>query len=90
MAAKYTKLYEVLGFEQDALLSANSLPYAIIKKQYRKTAMKWHPDKNENSPESVEMMAKLSHAWAILGDQEKRAKYGDGQQDGKRLGLRGT
>lgn len=75
MSAKYTKLYEVLGFEVDALLSAQSLTHDMLKKQYRKMAMKWHPDKNENSPESVEMMAKLSHAWAILGDQEKRAKY---------------
>lgn len=75
MPAKYTALYEVLGFEGDQLDEPYLMSHAVLKKAYREMAKKWHPDKNGNSPESQEMMAKLSHAWAVLGDKERRQAY---------------
>lgn len=45
-----------------------------IKKSYRNLAKKWHPDKNK-SPEATEKFQKLSHAYSILSDPEKRKKY---------------
>lgn len=70
---QFYKLYEVLGFE-DAQTNM-SIGQAEIKTQYRRMAKKWHPDLNENSPESHEMMGQLSAAYEVLGDPAKRAAY---------------
>ena len=44
LAVRDTKFYDVLGIAPDA-------SEAVIKKAYRKQAMKWHPDRN---PDNVE------------------------------------
>eukprot|EP00440_Ansanella_granifera_P060793 gb/GFBE01065893.1/.p1 GENE.gb/GFBE01065893.1/~~gb/GFBE01065893.1/.p1 ORF type:complete len:383 (+),score=63.12 gb/GFBE01065893.1/:1-1149(+) len=50
-----------------------------IKKQYMKLALKLHPDKaSADDPEkgaNTERFKELSQAWAVLQDEEKRAKY---------------
>jgi len=38
-------------------------------------ALKWHPDKNRNSKEAEEKFKKISQAYQILGDPEKRKEY---------------
>ena len=59
--------YEVLGIGQDS--SA-----ADIKSQYRKLALKFHPDRN-NSDDAGEHFKEISEAYAVLSDEKKRRMY---------------
>lgn len=65
-----TELYTILGVS----CSASS---SDIKNAYRKLALKHHPDKG-GSPDEFK---KISHAFSVLGDPEKRKKYDAGQLD---------
>lgn len=46
-----------------------------IKKAYRKLAVKYHPDKNKGDKASEEKFKKISEAYAVLSDTEKRKQY---------------
>lgn len=61
--------YQVLGVDKKA--SADE-----IKKAYRKLAVKWHPDKNPNNKAAAEeKFKKISEAYAVLSDSQKREQY---------------
>ena len=46
-----------------------------IKKAYRSLALEYHPDRNPNDPTAEEKFKEISHAYEILGDDEKRKNY---------------
>lgn len=61
-------LYEILGVSHNA--SADE-----IKKAYKKLAVKYHPDRNKGSKEAEDKFKEIGAAYAILSDEQKRAKY---------------
>ncbi len=59
--------YEVLGIDKTS-------SYSEIKSQYRKLALKFHPDRNKSN-EAAEHFKEISEAYAVLSDNEKRKIY---------------
>ena len=59
--------YEVLGVKKgdDA---------TTIKKAYRKTAIKYHPDKNPGDKAAEEKFKEAAEAYEVLSDDDKRAR----------------
>jgi molecular chaperone DnaJ len=46
-----------------------------IKQAYRKLAMRYHPDRNGGSPDAEEQFKKVTEAYDVLRDPQKRAAY---------------
>nr|HID57966.1 J domain-containing protein [Desulfobacterales bacterium] len=60
--------YKILGVSRDATDEE-------IKKAYRKLALKYHPDRNKGNKLAEEKFKKISEAYAVLSDREKRRQY---------------
>ncbi len=60
--------YEILGVSCKASQEE-------IKRAYRQLAFKYHPDRNPGNPEAEEQFKKITEAYAILIDPEKRTNY---------------
>lgn len=60
--------YKALGVDKNA--SGDE-----IKKAYRKLAMKYHPDHSKGDKASEEKFKRISEAYAVLSDKEKRQQY---------------
>lgn len=58
-----TDALHILGLDD---YDMNSLTSSIVIRQYRRMALKCHPDKNGNSPESTKEFHKLSDAYDIV------------------------
>jgi curved DNA-binding protein len=63
-----TDYYKILGVNKTASDSE-------IKKAYRKLAMKYHPDHTKGDKSDEEKFKKISEAYAVLSDKEKRKQY---------------
>jgi DnaJ-class molecular chaperone len=67
-------LYSVLGV-------AKTASAADITKAYRKLAKKLHPDLNPGDKAAEEKFKKITAAYGIVGDEEKRKRYDAGEID---------
>jgi len=80
-----TDYYAILGVSRNASDTE-------IKKAYRKLAMKYHPDHTKGDKAAEERFKKISEAYAVLSDKEKRKQYGFGGGNffGGKSGKRGS
>ena len=60
--------YKILGVKKDA-------SEGEIKKAYRKLAMKYHPDHTKGDKSAEDKFKKISEAYAVLSNKEKRKEY---------------
>jgi len=65
---EYKDYYKILGVSKDASQDE-------IKQNYRKLALKYHPDKNPGNRESEERFKEIGEAYEVLKDPDKRKKY---------------
>ena len=67
-------LYQRLGVKRGAT-------EAEIKKAYRSLAKQLHPDRNTDNPKAAERFSQITHAYDLLSDKDKRARYDRGEID---------
>ncbi len=60
--------YEVLGVARGATPEE-------LKKEYRRLALQYHPDRNPDDPAAEEKFKEASEAYAVLSDETKRRQY---------------
>ncbi len=60
--------YDILGL-------ARGVAEGDIKKAYRRSAMKYHPDRNPDDQEAEAKFKEVKEAYEILSDKQKRAAY---------------
>ncbi|HKX91992.1 MAG TPA: J domain-containing protein [Sphingomicrobium sp.] len=67
-------LYQRLGVKRGASEDE-------IKKAYRSLAKQLHPDRNKDKPDAAKRFAEVTHAYDLLSDKDKRARYDRGEID---------
>jgi DnaJ-class molecular chaperone len=67
-------LYQRLGLKRGA-------SEAEIKKAYRSLAKQLHPDRNADNPNAAKRFGEVTHAYDMLSDKDKRARYDRGEID---------
>ena len=70
---KNENLYEILNIEETSSMEA-------IKKKFRKMSMMYHPDKNAGDYNKSEKFKKITMAYDILGDEEKKRQYDESRE----------
>ena len=67
-------LYQRLGVQRGASDEE-------FKKAYRSLAKQLHPDRNKDNPNAAKRFGEITHAYDLLSDKDKRARYDRGEID---------
>lgn len=70
----YKEAFEILEIDF-IFIKYDELTPDYLKKQYRKMALKYHPDKNGNTPESNEKFRKINDAYCYLKREMKDCDF---------------
>ena len=73
--AEQQDYYEILGVAKDASQKQ-------IKRAFRRLALKYHPDRNQDDPNAAEKFKQISNAYEVLSDPKKRQAYDRGGMQG--------
>ena len=76
MATNASDPYSTLGVSRGA-------SEKDIKSAYRKLAKELHPDRNKDNPKASERFSKVTQAYDLLSDKDKRAQFDRGEIDGE-------
>ena len=60
--------YQILGVAENASLDE-------IKSAFKKQALKFHPDRNQNDPASEELFKEINNAYQTLSNPYNRHRY---------------
>ncbi|MGD1841458.1 MAG: DnaJ domain-containing protein [Thermonemataceae bacterium] len=60
--------YQILG------VTSKATPLDI-RKAYKRLTLLYHPDRNTNNPEAIIIFKRITEAYRVLSDQQKRAAY---------------
>lgn len=60
--------YDILGVSKSSSQSE-------IKKAFRKKAMEYHPDRNQDNPQAEDKFKEVNEAYAVLSDDQKKQQY---------------
>ena len=71
--------YELLGVSKSATKED-------LKKAYRKLAIQYHPDKNKGNKTAEDKFKKISAAYSVLSDDQKRRQYDQFGAEGVNMG----
>lgn len=74
MASNSSDPYSTLGVARGA-------SEKDIKSAYRKLAKELHPDRNKDNPKAAERFSKVTQAYDLLSDKDKRARFDRGEID---------
>ncbi|KAL0212086.1 hypothetical protein RCL1_005712 [Eukaryota sp. TZLM3-RCL] len=75
MTSKGRDFYAILGVDRNATEKE-------ISKAFRKLALQYHPDRNQNNPEAADKFKEISAAYEVLNDAEKRRIYDQYGEEG--------
>ncbi|XP_047950882.1 dnAJ-like protein slr0093 [Salvia hispanica] len=64
----YKDYYKILQLDYDA--TDNN-----IRLNYRKLALKWHPDKHKGDAAATSIFQEINEAYSVLSDPDKRLEY---------------
>ena len=69
--------YDILGIPENATLEE-------IKKAYRREAMKWHPDRRNNSAEAKDRFHQAAEAYKYLSENYSADRTGNSSRQSSR------